>query len=114
MTLTLRSIGRAHDLAVRSAGVNGCQSIALIGRNVEVRVPHVERLEDAAPEELVERHARSTLDHAPEDVGVVPVDIRFTRLRHERDAREPLHRGADRLVLVRCVPSETGRRAEAL
>ena len=61
---------------------------------------------NARAEELVERHARRLLDHGAEDVGVVAVDVLLAGLRGERQAGQPLHQRADRLVLVGEVPSE--------
>jgi hypothetical protein len=44
--------------------------------------------------------------HASQDVGVVAVDKRLARLRHERQGGQALHRGAHRLILVGRVPAE--------
>ena len=58
--------------------------------------------------------ARRLLDHAAEDVGVVAVDPCLAGLRDERQRAEPLHRVADRLILVGGVPAEARGGAKSL
>jgi hypothetical protein len=40
-----------------------------------MRVPHLERLEEASAKVIVERLAGGALDHDPEDVRVVAIDV---------------------------------------
>src|SRR5205823_1182575 len=63
---------------------------------------------DAHPDEPIERYARGALDDTAEDIGVVAIDPGLTGLGDERYRSEPLHRVADRLVLVGGIPPEPG------
>ena len=94
------------------AAVHGGESVALGKRQEELRVAHAEWSGDARSEELVEREAARAFDDAAEDVGVVPVDPGLAGLRDERESAESIHRLADRLVLVRGVPTEPRHRTE--
>ena len=68
-------------------------------------VRHPERLEDAGPEELVERDSRGDLGDRAQDVGRVAVDPAFTGLGVEGKRSHAPHRFANRLFPVGEVPA---------
>ena len=111
--LSLGAFSRAHGLAVRSAGVDRGQPLGFVLRNVEASVLKAQRTGDASAYELVQRHARRLFHHAAEDVGIVAVNERFTRLRHERQRAKAFHRLANRLFFVGGVPAVAGGGAES-
>jgi hypothetical protein len=51
-----------HELAILVVGVERHEAIHLLGRHVERRVLHAERIEDALLQELGKRLARQLLD----------------------------------------------------
>src|SRR5438046_2805794 len=102
MTLPLPAVRRAREHA-SGKGVDSSEPLALSRRKKELRVLHPERTGDPIADQTIERYPGYTLRDAAENVGVVAVGPRFSRLRHERQRAEPLHRRADRLVLVRGV-----------
>src|SRR4051812_7589124 len=66
-TLSLRSLGRAL-IAGLGARVDGREAVAVGLRHIEMRVLHAERPGDPRFDEFVQRHARSLLHHAAEDI----------------------------------------------
>ncbi len=102
----------ADDRAIAAAGVDSRQPVTGARRQEEHGVFQAERPRDFLPDELVERHPRRAFHDTAQDVDVVAVDPRFARLRDERQRRQPLHRRADRLVLVGGIPAEPSGRAK--
>ena len=94
--------------------VHGRKARPLLRGQEEARVLHGERRRDPCREELVERHPRSALDDAAQDVRVIAVDIRFAGLGDCRQRCQTLHRRAHRLVLVGRVPAVPRRRTQPL
>src|SRR5690606_16820477 len=98
-------VRRALESAVLAGGVDDREAVALGWRQVEVRVPHLQRLEDARAQELVERDAGHALDQHAQDVRRVAVDEALARLRVERQRGHARDRRGDRLVAVGEVPA---------
>ena len=113
--LAFRAVWGAHRLArCRVARIHRHQSPAFRLRKEEMGIGHPERLRDPCADEFVERFARGALDHTAEDIGGVAVDELLAGLRRERQRAQALHRRADRLILVGCVPAEPCRRTQPL
>ena len=104
-----RTLGRAGQPAGRHLVVDGGEPAALGGRQIEVRVAHVEGLEDARAQEVVQRLPGNLLDQRPEDVGVVAVDESLAGLGLEGQRRHAVDGRAHGLGAVGEVPSGDAR-----
>ena len=111
VALADRRAGRRRTLELgRVLRIHGGQTVLLARREVELRVAHAERLEDALAQDLVERLTGHDFDERAQDVGVVAVDPRRAGLRVCGQARDAAHGVADRLVLVGEVVARLSRR----
>ena len=110
--LSAWAVGSALGVIGRVARIHGREARSLPCGNEEIRVIHLQGTGDAGPDQLVERHPRGTLGDAAEDVGVVAVHPLLAGLRREGQRREPLHRWADRLILVGGIPPPPGGGSE--
>src|SRR2546423_13593670 len=84
VALTLRAFRRPLQTVRAVLHVNRHETLLLLRRNEEEGVLHSQRIGDARANELIERHSRSALDDAAEDIDAVAVNPLLAGLRDER------------------------------